>query len=150
MFVNPMIGIRADQIHQLIAKVEDKKTHPYIPPTVVKNVGYLTPENKFFSYEFPYNEDPSARALRMATDVRQFGVPYIQANASLSAMVNLLPGWIWEEASERLLVAYYLQGKSKKFLLDFIQQRINSGKQEKRFWQRFEAFANKFRERMLV
>jgi hypothetical protein len=46
-------------------------------------------------------------------------------------------------------VAHYVDGKDRRFLLDFIENRVGSGKIEKRLWQRFDAFATSFQQQFL-
>jgi len=145
MQISPVLGIRADEIHKLIAQVEGDKYHAYLPPTVSTNLGYLTPQASFLSFTFQSGEKRKPVAERLADQVRRWGVPYIYENASLADLVKRLPREaVWEDASERLLAAYYLLGWSERQLDDFIKSRISQGKSEDRFWRRFEAFAEKF------
>jgi hypothetical protein len=150
MYVNPMIGVRADAIQSIIARVNREKPHSYVPATITRNLGYFMPDQQFASYEFPYSEDASDRAAKMAQDVQKFGLPFMIENASISRIIGLVPSYaIWEDASERLLVAHYVDGKDRRFLLDFIENRVGSGKIEKRLWQRFDAFATSFQQQFL-
>lgn len=148
MLVNPVIGVRYNPIHKIIAEVEKIKDEKYFPPTIAANIGYLMPKNQYYELVFEKGSDIAPVLQSLHDLVASYGLEFIKTNSRLDKILEKLPskGSCMECITECSLVGYYLAGKDKQFLNDYIAESIEKGKNKKPvfYWEGFEIFAAKF------
>ncbi|RYZ76502.1 MAG: hypothetical protein EOP06_31250 [Proteobacteria bacterium] len=144
IYLTPTIGFRFQEIHRVIAHVEGEADHPYLPPKVAQNIGYLGPEKSALSLRITDKASAGEAALELAHRIERDGQAFL-SNASLPWIIQHLAELTpWEDASERILVGLHLSGKSETELRNFSIARTEQGRNENRFYQRFEAFSRRF------
>ena len=112
--INPIVGVICESIEDLLKKY-DRAARKGITPTISTSIGYLMPEKRYVEWLFDPNPDfdLEAEAQKIARAVRQFGVPFAEANASLAvvtANLEQLQFTYRESAVYRLPIAYLLLG----------------------------------------
>ncbi len=144
IFLTPNIGYRHQRLHAVMAEVEGEKFHQYLPPTVAINIGYLETESRSLSIKVTDLSSAYDAAENLVERIIADGLPFCDS-MTLETIIQILPEiTTWEDAGERLLIAYYLMGKDELELKDFSAERIAVGKAEGRFFERFETFADRF------
>lgn len=142
--INPFIGVRYNRLHKLIAELEGEKYHPYMPPTTVKNIGYLTSDRSFKQYVFAPESDLQNSVGEMALDIERYGRPHFQA---LTEMRNLEQeiekSCTWEDKSKRLLAIMLIRNCELSLMKEFIKERLSDLKAPKPSIVRFDLFSQK-------
>ena len=147
MDVNPMIGIRYQPIHAVIAKVNHTKVHPYETLTFGKNIGYLTSKNQFLGFEFNAGEDFAANAKSLGETIREFGLPYMEEHCTLeSVLPSILKECPWDYAGRRYVAGLMLKGCSWGEILAFA--KTHTHERPEAGVRRFETFLNKAKQLM--
>lgn len=143
MIVNPVVGVRFDPIHRLIAEINEVKYQPYSPATISRFLGNLAPE-VLHGFEFSESKDMKHVALQIRSVVVDFGLPYVESNSSVKALESRIPlDCAWEDAGERLLVAMYLRSDRNAVERE-IRQRLKDGQSKPVNVKRFEEFSKRF------
>lgn len=85
--VNPIVGVRHQEVELLVARLMDIEPHEYSPASVVKPLGYLMPEKRFKNWEFnPANAE--AMAADLAAAVQEWGFAFMAEASSLDSMIR--------------------------------------------------------------
>jgi len=124
--INPVVGVRHQPTERLLAELREEKFHAYVPPTLSVHLGYLMPERKYTPWLFPEGEDPAKQARCMIQAVSDFGVPFMEENATLKSMVTTIEAsgfGIPEQQHFRLPVMYYLM-EQKDRSEEYIENRL--------------------------
>lgn len=87
--VNPVIGVYSIDLGDLKAELT-ATSDPYSVPHISTPLGYLMPEKTFRMWHFEDGIDNEAVADDMIESIRQYGVPWMEAHASLDAMCAAL------------------------------------------------------------
>jgi hypothetical protein len=82
--VNPTVGVRHEAFALLVAELAPDLTSPE-SATIATNVGYLSPENMFRSWDFREGRDFAEIADRMVRDIEEHGIPMIKKLTDESA-----------------------------------------------------------------
>jgi hypothetical protein len=89
ILVNPVIGIRCQELELLVSKISQTKPHKYLPATVSISLGYLTPEQTFRSWV--YGELGGDECLSDLTEALScYAIPFMVSNSELSKIDALL------------------------------------------------------------
>jgi len=74
--VNPVVGIRHQPTERLIAELQGARFHRYLPPTVARNLGYVTSAATYRSWSFvegrSWNEQSEQLAMCFAEAGERF------------------------------------------------------------------------------
>jgi hypothetical protein len=81
--INPIIGVRFQDIERLVAECRGEKFHAYLPPTVSSPLGYLMPENKYMAWMFVPGGSEEV-ASDMANAIAMHGVPFMRSALGLA------------------------------------------------------------------
>ena len=83
--VAPVVGVRHGAVERLVAELRGDPYHPYRPPTIRTQLGYLTTERRYRAWPFdgPSNE---ASALDLVATLLAVGLPFFRTNASLEKL----------------------------------------------------------------
>jgi len=120
--INPVVGVRNQQIERLVAELDNEPFNELLPATLAGNIGYLSPENKYLPFLF--NE---ATAIEMVADklcktVEAYGIQFMKKVADLATLVDAMTTTrfrINEVVNYRIPVGLYLLNKreqAKEFL----------------------------------
>lgn len=146
--INPFIGVRYNRMHEIMAEIENEKFHPYLPPTVAKNIGYLAPCNSFKQYAFTPDADCLSVAHDMASDIQRYGFPYMHDLMGVESLEKAISrDCLWIDKSERLLVMMLISGDKLVDLEEFVRGRMSDPKAIKSAVARFSAFSEKVIEK---
>jgi hypothetical protein len=113
--INPVIGVRHQELEKLVAVLQKKKPHQYIPSTTSRPLGYLMPEKSYKTWTFALAapEKMDSPVMNMITAIEDFGLPFMKNHLSIDAIINgLNAGFgIPEQRTYRLAAGYLLAGK---------------------------------------
>lgn len=87
--LNPVIGIRDNQIEERVADLGGRNRHAYLPPTVSRSLGYLGQEATYVPYYFsiPANSEQIETFL---DDFEVTVLPFFDANRNRKRVIDLL------------------------------------------------------------
>jgi len=88
--VNPVIGIRHQEVERLIAEFRGEKFHPYQPPTVSTPLGYLTSARRYVPWLFARADAINEIADDLVVAVAQHGLPFIREATNLRELCQLI------------------------------------------------------------
>jgi hypothetical protein len=88
--VNPVIGIRHQEVERLVAELRGKKFHSYQPPTVSSPLSYLTPVGRYVPWLFARGDAIDEVAGDLVTAVAQHGMPFIRKAKGLRELCQLI------------------------------------------------------------
>jgi hypothetical protein len=88
--INPVIGVRYQQLERALADLMDEDFHQYIPPTISVNVGYLMSENAYKTWSFKENTDNQRIVADMVAAVEKYGRPFMVSMSSEDSLVEAL------------------------------------------------------------
>jgi hypothetical protein len=120
--VNPVVGIRNQNIERLVAELCEDAFDEVIPPTLAGNIGYLSPANHYLPFLFRQDGDIGGTARELCEAVKLFGLPFINECSDLLALVHAMQTarfGIPSVTDYRLPVGLWLLGehiKAKAFL----------------------------------
>ena len=76
--INPVVGIRFQEVERVVAECRGAKFHAYLPATVSSPLGYLMPEKKYKAWIFdPANAENVA--VDMAGAIAAYGIPFMRS-----------------------------------------------------------------------
>lgn len=149
--INPVIGVRYQEIERIAADLAGWKCHEYIPPTLTVPVGYLMPQRSFTQWTLERPQETTVAAEEVAAAIHEYGLPFMRRNSSLDAVTARLseaPFADVEHRSWRLPVAYLLAGDLLRSLeelerwLDWLGDRADpAAVMYRRFADNFRSFA---------
>src|SRR4051812_40130768 len=93
--INPVIGVRFQEVERLVAECRGEKFHAYQPPTISIPLGYLMPESKYKAWVFA-TEGAKYVAAEMVAAIAGYGVPFMQSVThlpELSRRLEASPGF---------------------------------------------------------
>jgi hypothetical protein len=83
--VNPVVGIRFQEVERVVAECRGDKFHAYLPATVGGPLGYLMPEKKYKTWVFD-----AANAVNVAADmagaIAAYGLPFMRSVVALEQL----------------------------------------------------------------
>lgn len=118
--INPVVGVRFQEVERLVAECRGERLHAYQPPTISSPLGYLMPEKRYKSWVFaPGLEDVSTD---MANVIATHGVAFMRSVVDLVELRRRLqdsPGFEHQLAYRRPAAAL-VAGKAEqaRVLLD--------------------------------
>lgn len=85
MDINPVIGVRHQEVERLVAELSGDKFHPYAPPTISSPLGYLQPEKRFKVWHFAPGSEAAA-AAEMSAAIATHALPFIRSVTTLDEL----------------------------------------------------------------
>jgi hypothetical protein len=145
--INPVIGVRHQELEELLASLLHETFHPYVPPTISIALGYLTAEHRFKSWRFESGRNADAVAQTLVENVLEFGYPFMTAYSTLPAITKAMEAstGVPSELAYRVPLAYALMGDSSKAENFLAQKLAELGKAENPYAVRYKTFASRFR-----
>jgi hypothetical protein len=108
--VNPVIGVRHQQVERLVAELLAQPFHDYQPPTVSSPVGYLLPERKYTSWLLGEGASPEAVEDLLAA-VEGTALPWMRSLLGLTELREALDARLGHQPEYRLPIVLALQGE---------------------------------------
>ncbi len=147
--VNPVVGVRFQEVERLVAELCGIKFHEYVPPTVATPLGYVLPNARYTAWLFePGTAEQTASDMVKSISVH--GVPFMQKLTSLDGLCAALDArtGVREQIAYRRPVAAFLAGdanKARELLDAFLAE--NDARTDPAATS-FRRFARAFRHRM--
>ena len=80
--INPVVGVRFQDVERLVAECRGEKYHAYQPPTISSPLGYLMPEKRYMAWVFAPGRS-EAVAGDMANAIATHGVAFMRSVVDL-------------------------------------------------------------------
>lgn len=149
--LNPVAGVRCQEVENLLSTLLKAKPHKYIPPTLSISLGYMMPEQQFRTWSV--REDSADDLdLSMVDAIIQYAVPFMASACTLQDIERLLdtPKFtIAEYAAYRRPLVKWLLGDHDgarracaAYLLQIDASRDLAAENFRQFTRDFELFAN--------
>ncbi len=149
--VNPVIGVRHQELERIVAELLGQKFHRYNPPTISIHLGYLMPEGRYRPWLFGDEKPVSDAASEMVQAIDAYGGGFMNKNASLETIVAAMEDsqvGIAEQLAFRRPVGYLLLGDLGR-ARDAVQVSLERlGDRRDPAAQRFRSFAAAFEEQL--
>jgi hypothetical protein len=85
--INPIVGVRQQQVERAVAELLGESPHPDVPPTISIALGYLMPEQRYRAWLFD-GHDLDAVATDLAAAIERYGLPFMHHYAPLDAIAR--------------------------------------------------------------
>ncbi len=89
--INPVVGVRFQEVERVVAECRGEKFHAYQPPTISSPLGYLMPEKKYKPWVFAPGRSENV-AADMATAIATHGIPFMRSVVDLTELRRRLEG----------------------------------------------------------
>jgi hypothetical protein len=83
--INPVVGVRFQEVERLVAECRGEKFHAYQPATISSPLGYLMPEKKYKGWVFAPGRSEEV-ANDMANAIVTHGVAFMRSVVSLAEL----------------------------------------------------------------
>jgi hypothetical protein len=149
--LNPVVGVRCQEVEKLLSIILKAKPHSYIPPTVSISIGYLMPDPQFRTWRIREN-NLTGLDVDIVAAIVQHAVPFMTSACTLQDVERLLdtPKFtIAEYAAYRRPLVKWLLGDHDgarcacaAYLLEIDARRDLAAENFRQFTRDFELFAN--------
>jgi hypothetical protein len=108
--INPVIGVRHQEVERLVAELRGDRFHQFVPPTVSRPLGQLMPDGGYAAWLF--ESGSTAAAVELVRSVDQYGLPAMRSMNDLRELRRKIEeGWGFQhQLVYRLPVVIWLQG----------------------------------------
>jgi hypothetical protein len=144
---NPFVGVRHQPLERLFAALEvGPPFHAYIPATIAHPLYALVPGGHYRPWNVERPDEAESVMRDMVDHFRDFGLPYIAANSTLSGMIERLrlgdgPPF---HGRERLCLALALVGQDAEARVALEESLQKLGSHTDPGAERFRAFGKAF------
>jgi hypothetical protein len=149
--INPVIGVRNQQIERLVAELLGEAFDELIPPTLAGNVGYLSPANRYLPFLFTEDTAVEEIANQLSDAVKTYGIPFMKKLTDLTALVEAMQTarfgmpFVIDYRIPAGLLLLGNRGKAKAF----VAAKLNEiGTRNDPAALRYKGFASKLTERL--
>jgi hypothetical protein len=110
--INPVVGVRHQELERLHDEMQGRKPHPYLAPTIVTTLDTLIGRRPT-GWEFPGSQPVLPTAKGLVEAVREYALPYYVAHDSLDKLTSAIPHRmdLFGAAPMRLAIAHLLAGR---------------------------------------
>lgn len=110
--INPVVGVRFQEVERIVAECRGEKLHAYQPPTISTPLGYLLPEARYRAWVCTPHDAASA-AADMAAVITEHALPFMRSVNDLPALCRRLEGrgGLEHQLIYRRPVAFFLAGE---------------------------------------
>ena len=147
--VNPVVGVRFQEVERIVAQLLGETFHGYVPPTISSPLGYIMPAGMYRAWVFGPGRANEAVAEEMACAVRDHALPFMISGTRLEELCRRLDAGLGLEhqVMYRRPVAWLLAGdvgKSKTILNRYLEEL---GDRKDAAAGQFRRFATSFQNR---
>ena len=83
--INPVVGVRFQEVEQVVAECRREKFHAYQPPTISSPLGYVMPEKCYKGWVFGRGGSEGA-ATDMTRAISAYGIPFMRSVVNLAEL----------------------------------------------------------------
>jgi hypothetical protein len=142
--VNPVVGVRHQGIEQLVAELEQKPFHPYIPPTISTPIGYAMPQQRYVSWVIDGTESEST-VKDLVAAVSNYGLAFMREHTTLAMLLAAIKKRYGHRLEYRLPVVLWLLERRDSALAALDEHEHDLGGQSNPAAEDFRRFAANFR-----
>lgn len=88
--INPVVGVRSQEIESQLSSLLGEKSHGYLPPTVSISLGYLMSRKKYQAWFFDGSSSDASSASDLLWAIREYAISFFERNSSFEALEKLL------------------------------------------------------------
>jgi hypothetical protein len=124
--INPVVGVRNQQVERLVAEISGEIFDEVIPPTLAGNVGYMSPENRYLPCLFTADIKIENLVRQVTEAITRHGLPFAKKAIDLNVLVDLMLTarfGIPFITEYRIPVGFFLLGNSAS-AKDFLSNRV--------------------------
>ncbi len=115
--LNPVVGVHHKEVMDMLAAICTWFPSAKWSATVVRNVGYFSPDKTYIVYKFPLGHPIDKTAADVIDAIRNYGIPWINSHLDLSALAGAVETYCSiDNSAYRLPAIFYLQGEKEKAL----------------------------------
>lgn len=114
--INPVVGIRHQNLEFLLSELEEEAYDKIIPPTLATSIGYLLPEKKYLPFYFSVDTSIEDGVNHLCDLVNTCGMTFFKETADLKTLVDYMQNTnlgIIMNTEYRLPVALHMLGDNK-------------------------------------
>jgi hypothetical protein len=115
--VNPIVGLRHQEVERMVAELRGTPFNPYLPATVNIPIGYLMPDKRFVVWTIDTNSSALREQVQTLVEaVGAYGLPFMKDNGDLQSVIRLLDEGTGfdHQLVYRRPVAYLLAGNERR------------------------------------
>lgn len=86
--INPVVGVRHQEVERIVAELRHEAFHAYQPPTVSTSLGYLMPDNRYQAWIL--TDDAEEEAADLVSAVNDYAVPFMDSTTGLAGLCQRL------------------------------------------------------------
>ena len=90
VLLNPVVGVRHQDVEKVVADLRGDKFHGYLPPTVSSPLRYLMPADERCDWVVVGSVDDVVVADDLATAVERYGFEFMRAAGDLAGLIAAL------------------------------------------------------------
>ena len=87
--INPVVGVRHQEVERLVAELRGDKFHAYQPSTIATPLGYVMPENRYRSWVFTVDRAETV-ATEMVATIAAHGLAFMHSMKGLTDLCRAL------------------------------------------------------------
>lgn len=143
--INPVVGVRSQELERMLSTVLHERVHKYIPPTISISLGYLMPEQRPHMWDFGDEFHP-APLLDLSEAIIDYGVPFMKSSANLRKIDSFLESKFAyiDHAMYRRPLVRWLLGDAKSAVEICQGYRCELGQRSDAAAEHFRRFAGEF------
>ena len=150
--INPVVGVRFQQVERVVADLEGIDFHPYLPATISSPIGYLMPERKYKGWIVDTNAAGALEAVTdLVTTIETAALPFMDSARNLEMLPKFVDevGGFEHQLRYRRPVALMLAGDPARALKDLDGSVERLGARNDPAATRFRRFAERLRRRLV-
>jgi hypothetical protein len=142
--LNPVCGVRHQEIEHVVADLLGQKFHAYVPPTVSEPLRYLMPKDEGREWTVTGDEIVDGRVVDdLMRSMQEFGLPYMRDRRGLIDISRALTAGEGHghQTAFRAPVALWLLGRGPEALAHVDSTLAQVGDRDSEAAEQFRAFA---------
>ena len=147
--VNPVVGVRHQEVERVVADCRGERFHAFQPPTVSVPLGYLLPTRRYQGWVLG-GEDSEAHATGMVQAIQDHGLPFMHATAPLPQLCAQLEAGLGFEHQllYRRPAAWFVAGEPQRAGKELDEGLASVGDRHDPAAEELRRFAQALRERL--
>jgi hypothetical protein len=145
VYINPSLGIRHEQLEQLLAQLSRTEPGKFTPATIGTSLGYATPARKHIMYSFTPGDEFSDKVKGLVQAISKDGLTWMQKNQSIDAIYDGLAAFRFADrdaARFRIPLVHYLRGDYESACVSARRGLEDIGNNQDLYSQRYRQLAN--------
>lgn len=125
--INAVVGVRNQVVERQLSELLEEPFNELTPPTLVGNIGYQMPVNRYTPYLFTTVEDITTVCGQLCNDIKTYGLPFAKRITDLVSLLDAMQSarfCIPEQIDYRIPVTQLLLCMFKEASV-FIQKKLD-------------------------